>query len=134
MSRNKNFRLNAVVKHGNLIYKADMPVFIFKENDLFFCYCAPFDLYGYGKTENEAKKSYETGLSEFLRYTQHKGTLIKELKRLGWKILKEKSKNPQFIAPEFIDLVNKNEDLNRIMTDIPDVRKYNQPIQFQIAA
>jgi hypothetical protein len=64
-------------------------------------------------------------MSEFLRYTQNKGSLAKELKRLGWKI-KESKKSPRYIAPEFLEMISNNEDLNRIMTDIPNVRKYNQ--------
>lgn len=126
---NKSLRHTGIFKGKNLTVKTNLPVFIFEENDLSFCYCAPLDLYGYGKTEVEAKKSFETGLAEFLKYTQNKGTLTRELKRLGWKVLKETKKTPQYIAPEFVDMVNKNKDLNRIMTDIPNVRKYNQSIR-----
>ena len=125
----KNLRHTGTYKQGGLTVKTDLPVFIFEEDGLVYCYCAPLDLYGYAKTETEAKRSFETNIAEFLRYTQNKGTLTKELKRLGWKVLKETKKTPQYVAPEFVDLVNKNEDLNRIMTDIPNVRKYNQSVQ-----
>ncbi len=125
----KNVRHTGTYKHESLVVKTNLPVFIFEEDGLLYCYCAPLDLYGYGKTESEAKKSFETGLAEFLRYTQNKGTLTKELKRLGWKVLKETKKSPKYIAPEFVDMVNKNKDLNRIMTDIPNVRKFNQSVR-----
>ena len=126
---NKKLRHKGTYKRGSLTIKTNLSVFMFEEDSLVYCYCAPLDLYGYGKTEAEARRSFETGITEFLRYTQNKGTLTKELKRLGWKVLKEKKKTPHYVAPEFVDMVNKNEDLNRIMTDIPNVRKYNQSVQ-----
>ena len=126
---NKNLRHKGTYNRGSVTVKTDLPVFLFEEDSLFYCYCPLLDLYGYGKTETESKKSFETGITEFLRYTQNKGTLTKELKRLGWKVLKETKKTPHYVAPEFIDIVNNNEDLNRIMTDIPNVRKYNQSVK-----
>ena len=126
---NKKARHTGTFKRGALTIKTDLPVFIFKENEVYYCYCAPLDLYGYGKNEQEAKASFQIGLAEFLRYTQNKETLTKELKRLGWKVLKETKKTPHYVAPQFADMVNKNKDLNRIMTDIPNVRKYNESVQ-----
>lgn len=116
-------------KRANFTINTTLSVFLFEENALYFCYCAPLDLYGYGKTKEQAKQSFEISLAEFLRYTANKGTLTKELKRLGWKILRLKKKSPKYEAPNFMDLVNKNEDLNRIMTEIPLVQKYNQTVQ-----
>jgi hypothetical protein len=129
MAANKNLRYKGTFKQDKLMVRTDLSIFLFKEEGLHYCYCADLDLYGYGENESEARESFQSGLTEFLRYTQNKRTLTKELKRLGWKILKETKKVPHYVAPEFVDLVKKNEELNRIMTDIPRVRKYSQSIQ-----
>ncbi len=124
----QNLRHKSRVKAGDTTFETNLPVFLFEEENIFYCYCPALDLYGYGKQENEAKTSFETNLAEFLKYANNKKTLTKELKRLGW-IVKVAKKSPQFIAPEFADLVSRNEDLNRIMTDIPNVQKHSQHVR-----
>ena len=125
----KNLRHSAIYKSGSMKIKADLPVIVFEEDGIFYSYCAPLDLYGYGKTEAESKKSFEITLAEFLRYTSNKKTLEKELRRLGWSIKKPKKNVPQYIAPDFSHLVNQNEDLNRILNDVPNIHKYNQTVR-----
>jgi hypothetical protein len=51
----------------------------FEEEGLHFIYFPALDLTGYGKTEEEAKQSYNLAMEEFLKYTSHKETIFKEL-------------------------------------------------------
>ena len=58
----------------------------FKDTGNYVIYAPALEVYGYGKTIQEAKDSFVTCLEEFVNYTIAKGTLMPELKRLGWKI------------------------------------------------
>jgi len=54
------------------------------ENKIHFIYSPHLDLTGYGNTLQEAKKSFEIVLEDFVDYTITKKTLGKVLKDLGW--------------------------------------------------
>jgi len=88
--------LNVKGKFRNRDRKIDfsMPVIKFQENDVFFFYTPALDLTGYGKTEEEARTSFEETLGQFLDYATHKKTLSSELKKLGWKVSKKGVKSP----------------------------------------
>ena len=43
-------------------------VILFKKDGIFIANCPALDLLGYGKTESEAKKSFEVVWDEFLTY------------------------------------------------------------------
>jgi len=72
----------------------NMPVIIFQEDGFYFFYSPLLDLTGYGKTEDEARGSFEETLGQFFDYTTHKRTLSSELKKLGWKVTKKSLKSP----------------------------------------
>lgn len=89
-------------------------------------YAPALDLFGYGKTKKEAKESFEITLDEFVRYTVNKGTLIPELKRLGWEVLKSKKK-PKLIAPSLSSLLSDNEQFNELFNE-GEYHKYDQQV------
>lgn len=64
----------------------NLPVIMFREEDVYFYYTPALDLTGYGKTEEEAKNSFQETLGQFLDYTTHKKTLLSELKKLSWNV------------------------------------------------
>lgn len=72
--------------------KLNVPLIIFREGSTVIAFCPVLDLSGYGKTEREAKESFEIVVSEFLDYTTKKRTLDKELKKLGWSVSKNAKK------------------------------------------
>src|SRR5438552_19042072 len=74
----------------------DLPVLSYHEAGLQVIYAPYLDLFGYGKTEKEAKESFKITLEEFIRYTTAKNTIEKVLKQLGWKI---KTKKHLYQAP-----------------------------------
>lgn len=97
-------------------FKVRLSLLSFKEADLNVIYSPTLDLFGYGHTDKEAKKSFEITLEEFLSYTLNKGTLEKELKILGWKITGGK-KNKRIVAPDLEKLLRDNEQFNNIFNN-----------------
>ena len=59
--------------------KFNLPIIKFQEEKVYFFYTPALDLTGYGKTEKEAKASFEETLSQFLDYTTNKKTLSAEI-------------------------------------------------------
>ena len=102
---------------GKNAINVNVPVMLFKEDDVHIAYIPVLDISGYGKSEDESKKSLEICLSEYLSYATNKDTLIADLKAHGWTI---KKKTKPFIAPEITDLINKNGYLH----DIVNTRSY----------
>jgi len=86
----------------------------FKENDVTIIYSPALDLSGYGNTVDEAKRSFEINLEEFIRYTTNKGSFFAELEKHGWKISKRKK---SYASPHLDDLLATNDFLSDIFRD-----------------
>lgn len=100
----------------------------FVEDNVIFIYSPALDMTGYGLTKDEAEQSFENALTEFLKYTTHKKTLLSELKRLGWTIDKKKIKSP----PTLVDMVNRNDYLKDIFEHKP-YTKYSESVHLPAA-
>ena len=62
---------------------SELAIFLFKEDDNFIAYSPALDLSGYGKTEEEARNSFNIVLKEYFDYAINEGTLYKDLKEHG---------------------------------------------------
>ena len=71
------------------------------------------DLTGYGKTEEEAKKSYDLAMEEFLKYTSSKETTLQILEQLGWTVSNKK----KVTAPSLSALIQSRSYLEEIFTE-----------------
>jgi len=73
--------------------KIDLELILFftKEDKYIVAYCPALELTGYGKTQSEAKKSFEENIKIFFDETTAKGTLDQILLNLGWTIRKKPS-------------------------------------------
>jgi hypothetical protein len=89
-----------------------LTLIIFSEESTCLAYCPALDLSGYGNDEEEARQSFSTTLSEYLRYTMHKKTLSSDLIDHGWKVKKNMQKGAT--PPTIQDLLSTNEDFSRI--------------------
>ncbi len=97
------------------------------ENGIHIIYSPHLDLSGYGKTEKEAKESFELVFKEFLDYTIKKKTLGKLLQKLGWKI-KGSLKHPRkMIVPELKSVLDNNY-VSEIF-DKYETHTYHQPVK-----
>lgn len=102
---------------------SELAVFLFKEDDNYIAYSPALDLSGYGKTEEEARSSFNIVLKEYFDYCVSEGTLYQDLKGHGWKIRKDEVETPKVSV-----LVMNNRELSNIL-DKKDFKKYNEPIK-----
>lgn len=93
-------------------------VIIYEEEGIHYAYCAALDVTGYGKTEDEAHRSFEITLSETISYAVSNGTLLALLESMGW------NKNT---PPKMTDLAIHNQDLADIL-NTKAYRTYKQDI------
>jgi hypothetical protein len=89
-----------------------VPVILFKEDNAHIVFCPALDLSGSGNNESEAKESFVTVVAEYLAYTNNKGTLWTDLKKMGWSI--KKSRNKPASPPPMSELLERNEEFGRI--------------------
>ena len=86
-----------------------LSVIFYKEDGIYYAYCAALDILGYGNTEIEARKSFEIMVKETLTDAVANGTLLAMLKSYGW------SNNQE--PPKTSDLINSNSELADIINN-----------------
>ena len=94
-------------------YQVKLSLIKFEEDGIFFIYSPALDLTGYGKSEAEARKSFDVAMEEFLTYTTHKETVQKALRQLGWTVT---SKN-KITVPSLSELIQTRSYLEEIFTE-----------------
>lgn len=101
---------------------AELSLFMFKEGDVYHAYCPELDLVGYDYSEDDAKKSFEWVLKDYLDYTIKNGTLEEDLLKHGWK----KSKSGQVSEPTPSSLLKKSQMRNVLSKK--EFHKYSVPV------
>jgi len=75
--------------------KAEISLLVYKDSDdHWIAYAPALDLTDYGDSEKDVLRAFETTLEIFLEDTVRRGTLEKELIRLGWVLSKERFEAP----------------------------------------
>ena len=92
----------------------------FKDEEAYYSYCPALDLLGYGDTENEAQKSFNIVLEEYIRYTTENQTLIEDLKSLGWKII---GNDKKLMPPKISECLNGDNEFNNIFNNYDFVKR-----------
>ncbi len=111
--KHPNKKFQATYRDCNRTITVNLAVMLYEEENVFYAFCPALDLYGYGTSEDEAKQSFEISLSEFIKYTLHKGTLNTVLTSLGWKI--KSGKKEVYTPPTVKHLLSRNADYGKIM-------------------
>jgi hypothetical protein len=127
MNKRKEGTLEGSFQNSKNRVSVNLSVLAFKDDDSFIVYSPALDLSGYGDTEQEAEQSFQESLSAFLDYSTNKGTLEKELIRLGWKI-SGKAKKRVLTPPELDELLRDNEMLSTIVKE-KDFSKKNERLE-----
>lgn len=113
---------------SNNYIKVCLDIFAYRENRVQMMYSPALDLCGYGYTADEAKKSFETTVTEYLRYALENNTLHEDLNAHGWvKTTKEK----EFMSPDIIKLMRSNKQLQSVMRN--NYRKVSRRISVPVA-
>ena len=79
------------------------------QDGVFISYAPALDLSGCGHSLEEAKKSFETVLTEYLKYTIQNGTLEKDLLEHKWKKV-----DNTFASPAFWVIFRTNKEAQRM--------------------
>lgn len=99
--------------------KVGLILLLWKEDGIWYQYSPELDITGYGKSELEAKNSFEYTLQDFIGYTLKKGTIFDELEKLGWTTNKRKKR---LHAPEEDQLLEDNETYKDLI-NMPGVHR-----------
>ena len=76
-------------KHKDKVqFKLKLDIFIGQEEDFWIAFCPSLELSSYADKENKIMDSFKETLSIYLEETWRKGTLEKDLLRLGWALRK----------------------------------------------
>lgn len=113
----KEGKYSAKWTKDNKTITVNVPVMLFKEEEIYIAYIPNLDLSGYGESEDSAKESLKFSLDTYFNYTHNKNTLTADLILHGWSIRK---KTKPYTAPQISELLSKNSYLK----DIFDSRKY----------
>ncbi len=120
-----DYQITAGYKGKNARHIITLHLISFEDDGLMYFYSPALDLTGYGKNEEEAKNSFDITLKEFMRYTDNKNTIIKELQKHGWIVKLKGNKISGVTAPSMIDMLEKNKEFNKIVSKKP----YKQVIE-----
>ena len=97
------------------------------ENKINFIYSPHLDLTGYGNNTEEAKKSFEIVLEDFVDYTMKKKTLGKILNNLGWVITGSPKSPKKIVSPSITSVISQNKYVSEIFDKYP-VNTYHQEV------
>jgi predicted RNase H-like HicB family nuclease len=101
--------------------KVRLSLVSFIEEKVYVVYCPSLDISGYGQTEKEALKSFETTLSLTFSYCIEHNTLQKLLQSLGW----FKGVGAKYKSIPISSKINTNDYLQQVINKHNEVKLTN---------
>lgn len=98
------------IKDGYINVSLD--IFSFREKDVRIMYSPALDLSGYGKTVEEAKRSFEVVFKEYLNYCIENNTLDADLIKHGWK---RRAAQSDYQSPDWTSMIRSNTNLRSVL-------------------
>ena|SRR5215469_2598851 len=95
----------------------------FQENGIFFTYAPALDLSGYGRSQDEAHRSFDIVLQEYISFTTSQKTLTEDLVRHGWYI------TDQHINPPSLTWLLENNEQAKEVYNSHDFSKSTKPVR-----
>lgn len=86
--------------------RVTLDVYVFMEDNTYIAYAPSLDLSGYGKSEEDAIKSFSIVIEEYFSYGLSNNTLIKDLRAHGWK---NKSFRQRIHKEDFFKILSEND-------------------------
>jgi predicted RNase H-like HicB family nuclease len=90
------------ITSGISTVNTNLELYLFKEGQMYIAYCPAIDISAYGKSENEARASFDEALSAHLTYCIDKNTLADDLKAHGWQMAKGKEMKTPTVEQQLI--------------------------------
>jgi len=110
---------NTIRNKGELI-SADLDVMVYKDDQGHWIVYAPsLDLSDYGNSEKDVLKAFKETMGIFFKDTMSRGTLERELLRLGWTLSKEKYAPPKISSKTLNKLMSMNPKIIEESINIP---------------
>ena len=106
-----------------------LDVYSYKEDGVQMMYAPALDLCGYGPTVDEAKRSFEVVISEYLRFGLENGTLRDDLHAHGWTSSAEMQ---EYESPDIMSIIRNNKQLQGVMRG--DYRKVSKRLSVPVAS
>jgi len=110
------------IKITSSSFHAVLEVIVFKETDnIFVGYAPAIDVSSYGDSEQQALEAVKEAIDIYFDYTRKKGTLERDLLRMGWHKATVRSKH--LVAPDMEDIKKDNPLLMNIMNSPGNFRR-----------
>ncbi len=113
------------IKVHNGQVQANLDVYVYMNDGFMIAYAPALDLMGYGKTDEDAKASFEIVFQDFLDYSFKNNTFEKYLLKHGWTA---KRSPASYVPPTPVELIEKNKKLQDIFA--LDYSKQALPVSF----
>jgi hypothetical protein len=110
-------------KLKNDFIEVKLAVILFQEAGQYVSYCPALELSSYGDDEQEAKEAFEDALNIFIEETTRKGTLERELLKLGWRL--QQHPKPSYKPPTLSSFRDKDGGLMKRNR----ARKYDEKVE-----
>ena len=95
--------MESTIRNREGTISANLDIIVYKDDQGHWIVYAPsLDLSDYGDSEKDVLKAFKETLNIFLKDTVERGTLERELIRLGWTLSKEKYAPPK-ISPDTLN-------------------------------
>ena len=121
--------IKATFQRGDSVLNIELQILMFEEDNIHFVYSPALDLTGYGKSESEAQQSFSVMLEEFVKYTENKKTVYKELMRLGWTVNEKKKR----VHPPLEEQLLEDNETYRDLQNNPKVFKSSTKLGLALA-
>lgn len=101
-------------------YRFQIDFYLFREDAIYIAYCPALDLSSSGETHTEAISNFYEAFQLYVETCIEAGTLIQDLKQLGWEIKDASIQPPKFMflmkKPEFSSLIESQTNYERIVS------------------
>jgi hypothetical protein len=122
-------QFKGIFNQGEFTITISLSLYLWEEQGITFIYSPALDITGYGNSEEEAKKSFQITLDEFVDYTHKKKTIFDELEGLGWTVNRKKKR---VHAPDLEELRTDNVTFRDLLKK-SNVRSESKNIELALA-
>ena len=118
----ENKHRNNTIEIDNDMFRFNVDVYIFKEEDHLMAYCPSLDLATTGTDFQDALKNFYECLQLHVECCMEMGTFEEDLKEHGWRVSQKRLVPPSFLTqlkrPQLSELMRSNTNYERISAPV----------------